>query len=69
MRSLRAHVTFAGVCVAAALCVSTASAQQPYYKGKRLTVLINFAAGGPADIESRIFAKHLVSISTGRPTL
>ena len=37
----------------------SAAAQEPYYKGKRLTVLINFAAGGPTDIEGRLFAKHL----------
>ena len=39
--------------------VGSAAAQEPYYKGKRLTVLINFAAGGPTDIEGRLFAKHL----------
>ena len=49
--------------------VTRAAAQQPYYKGKRLTVLINFAAGGPADIESRIFAKHLVKHIDGAPKL
>ena len=35
----------------------------------RLTVLINFAAGGPADIEGRIFAKYLVKHIDGAPTL
>jgi tripartite-type tricarboxylate transporter receptor subunit TctC len=46
-----------------------AAAQQPFYKGKRISVLINFAAGGPADIESRIFAKHLVKHIDGTPSL
>jgi len=46
-------------CVAAA--ASDGRAQQPFYKGKRLTVLINFAAGGPADIEA-----HLREISWSR---
>ena len=32
-------------------------------------MLINFAAGGPADIESRIFAKHLVKHIDGAPNL
>src|SRR5712691_8521670 len=32
---------------------------EPFYKGKRLTLLINFAAGGPTDVEGRVFAKHL----------
>src|SRR5439155_18883871 len=30
-----------------------------FYKGKRLNLMINFAVGGPADIEGRLFAKHL----------
>jgi tripartite-type tricarboxylate transporter receptor subunit TctC len=53
-----------------ALAASGATAEpQPFYKGKRLTVLINFAAGGPADIESRIFAKYLVKHIAGAPSL
>ena len=31
----------------------------PFYLGKTLNFVINFSAGGPTDIESRIFAKHL----------
>src|SRR5215831_13639153 len=51
------------------LAPAAASADEPYYKGKRLTVVINFAAGGPADIEGRIFAKYLVRHIDGQPTL
>jgi putative tricarboxylic transport membrane protein len=69
MKPTRAHVTFAAICAAVSLGATAAAAQQPYYKGKRLTVLINFAAGGPADIESRIFAKHLVKHIDGAPNL
>jgi tripartite-type tricarboxylate transporter receptor subunit TctC len=47
----------------------SAAAQEPYYKGKRLTVLINFAAGGPTDIEGRLFAKHLAKHIDGHPTV
>ena len=39
---------------------ATALADVPFYKGKRLTLLINFAAGGPTDIEGRLFARYLV---------
>src|SRR5262249_28145007 len=39
---------------------SRGEAQEPFYKGKRLNLVINFAAGGPADIEGRLVAKHLV---------
>ena len=55
-----------------ALCLlaaglATATADNPYYKGKRLTVLINFTAGGPTDIEGRLFAKHLADHIEARP--
>jgi tripartite-type tricarboxylate transporter receptor subunit TctC len=44
-----------------------ARADDPFYKGKRLTLLINFAAGGPTDIEGRLFAKYLVKHIEGQP--
>src|ERR1700681_2495537 len=55
--------------VPAALLGLAASAQadKPFYKGKRLTLLINFAAGGPTDIEGRLFAKYLVKHIEGQP--
>jgi len=47
--------------------VASARADEPYYKGRRLTLLINFAAGGPTDIEGRLFAKYLVKHIDGQP--
>src|SRR5262252_6197006 len=44
-----------------------ADAQEPFYKGKRLNLVINFAAGGPADIEGRLVAKHLAKHIDGAP--
>ena len=35
------------------------AAEKPFYEGKNLTFLINYAAGGPTDIEGRIVARHL----------
>ncbi len=57
--------------VLVALCgpASPAAADNPYYKGKRLTVLINFTAGGPTDIEGRLFAKHLADHIESRPSV
>ena len=46
-----------------------AHADEPFYKGKRLTLLINFAAGGPTDIEGRLFAKYLVKHIEGAPSI
>ena len=54
-----------------ALCALGAGAAEktPFYQGKTLNIVINFAAGGPTDIESRIFAKHLSRHIPGAPTV
>src|SRR5688572_16242464 len=38
------------------LALSPSLAQEPFYKGKRINVLINFDAGPAPDIEGRVFA-------------
>ncbi|HXG50737.1 MAG TPA: hypothetical protein VNN77_04920 [candidate division Zixibacteria bacterium] len=45
------------------------AAEQPFYRGKTLTVLINYAAGGPTDIEGRLVAKHIGKHIPGQPTV
>ena len=40
-----------------------------YYAGKTLTVMINFAPGGPTDIEGRLFARYLGRHIAGKPTV
>ncbi len=47
--------------LASASLMPTMAVAQPtdFYAGKRLTVLINYAAGGPSDIEGRFFARHI----------
>ena len=44
-------------------------AQQPFYKGKRLAVLVNFAPGGSTDIEGRLFARHIARHLEGEPNV
>lgn len=56
----------AGLLAAFALNVNAAESP-PFYQGKTLNVVINFAAGGPTDIESRIFARHLSRHIPGAP--
>jgi tripartite-type tricarboxylate transporter receptor subunit TctC len=46
-----------------------AAEKAPFYQGKTLNFVINFAAGGPTDIESRIFAKHLTKHIPGQPAV
>src|SRR5215467_5442718 len=48
---------------------SDARAEEPYFKGKRLTLLIGSAPGGPTDIEGRLFAKYLARHIEGEPAL
>jgi tripartite-type tricarboxylate transporter receptor subunit TctC len=58
------------VIVLSALCAgSSLSADAPFYRGKTLTVLINFAAGGPTDIEGRLVARFLGKHLPGQPTI
>src|SRR5580698_9874382 len=49
--------------------MSTARAEQPFYQGKQLTLLINFAVGGPADVEGRLFAKYIGRHIAGEPSV
>ena len=51
------------------LALSPCLAQTPYYKGKRLTVLINFDAGSAPDVEGRVFARHFAKHIDGQPQL
>ncbi len=45
------------------------AAETAYYRGKTLTVLINFAAGGPTDIEGRLVGRFLGRHLPGQPTV
>ena len=67
---MRLHAGLFGLGICAALAAAPAHAQSDsFYKGKRLTLLINFAAGGPADIEGRLFAKHFGKHVDGNPNI
>jgi tripartite-type tricarboxylate transporter receptor subunit TctC len=46
----------------------TQAAEKAFYQGKNIIFLINFAAGGPTDIEGRIVARHLARHIPGNPT-
>ncbi len=44
-------------------------AQAQYYKGKTITMIVNYPAGGPTDLEGRIVALHLPAHIPGNPTI
>lgn len=58
------------IAVTATVTVASAAASAAdFYAGKRLTLLINYAAGGPADIDGRVFARHIARLIAGQPTV
>src|SRR5258705_5602601 len=65
------RMLFRTACLLAAAMLLTpdARAAEPFYKGKRLTVLIGAASGGPTDIEGRLLAKYLGRHIEGQPNL
>jgi len=52
-----------------AWAASSGAAEKPFYEGKTLTVLINYAAGGPTDVEGRLLARHLGRHVAGQPNV
>ena len=70
MPSIRARAAGAALswlAVIATVAPAAAADEALYYKGKRLTVLVNFAAGGPTDIEGRLFSKYIARHIEGQP--
>src|SRR4051812_2324755 len=61
------RIAIAALAIVLAFIPARSEAQEPFYKGKRLNLVINFAAGGPADIEGRLVAKHLAKHIDGAP--
>ena len=59
-------VIFAAI-IGALWAASAFSAETTFYQGKTLTVLINFAAAGPTDIEGRLVARFLGRHLPGQP--
>ena len=63
------HIRTATAALVLAMLATGAAANEPFYKGKRLSVLINYGAGGPADIEGRLFARHIGRHIDGQPNV
>src|SRR5712672_2002221 len=67
-RMTRRLLVVASAVVLAAVA-SSESALAQLYKGKTVTMIINYPAGGPNDIEGRIIAQHLPAHIPGNPTI
>lgn len=59
----------AGAFAAIALVAAAPQAEAQFYQGKRLTILVNYAAGGPTDIEARALARHIGKHLEGQPVV
>jgi hypothetical protein len=55
--------------LAALITLAPALATAQFYKSKRITMIVNYAAGGPTDIEARIVAQHLPAHIAGNPAI
>jgi tripartite-type tricarboxylate transporter receptor subunit TctC len=53
----------------ACLVAPILAGEAPFYRGKTLAVLINFAAGGPTDVEGRLAARFLGKHIPGQPSI
>src|SRR4030066_227163 len=51
--SWRVFVSIMALYFLTILVPQNVSAQKPFYEGKTVTVLVNYAAGGPTDVEGR----------------
>ena len=58
------------VCLFAALIASPPGARAAeFYQGKTLSIMVNFTAGGPTDVEARLMARHLARHLAGSPQI
>ena len=65
--SKRRLMAAVGALLSIGVLAGPAAAQEDFYKGKRLTVLVNYAAGGPTDVEGRLVAKFVQRHIEGAP--
>ncbi len=67
--SPRRAVSLIGFCYFVIGASPSFAAEKPFFEGKTLTVLINYAAGGPTDVEGRLLARHLGRHVAGQPNV
>ena len=61
---------FGGLIIMAAVPMAAmAASDAPFYKGKRIQILIGFSAGGGYDTYSRLVTRHMKKYIPGNPTM
>ncbi|MBM2805652.1 MAG: hypothetical protein HW419_3545 [Deltaproteobacteria bacterium] len=53
----------------AGFCVGQAVAQEPFYKGKVIKIVVGFSAGGGYDTYARLIGRHITRHIFGNPTI
>ena len=56
-------------CLFMVFLVTKGAAQEARFVVKPLTILVNYDAGGPTDVEARVLARHLPKHLPGQPTV
>ena len=70
MKSAKALQTILAACALIALTAfQPGAAQAQFYKGKTITMIVNYPAGGPTDLEGRLVAQYLPAHIPGNPTV
>ena len=57
------------VIILAVLCIGRGEAQEPYYKGKTIKIIVGFSAGGGYDTYARVISRHMTRHIAGNPTI
>jgi tripartite-type tricarboxylate transporter receptor subunit TctC len=66
---MKRRILIAAGLIALACAIFPAKTFAQFYKGKTITMIINYPAGGPTDLEGRIMAQHLPAHIPGNPTI
>ena len=69
MRGARAKVACLGLMVLVAITCAAASAQDDFYRGKTIRIVVGYSAGGGFDTYSRAIARHLAKHIPGKPAV
>ena len=69
MRIVRMRLLFAMVILLGMTRVISAGAQESYYKGKSIRLIVGLALGGGYDLYSKVIARHMGKHIPGNPAI
>ncbi|MBI2359673.1 MAG: hypothetical protein HYV04_12365, partial [Deltaproteobacteria bacterium] len=63
------RLSYLWIAIASLTFTASVSAQEPFYKGKTIRIIVGASAGGGYDTYSRTIARHMGKYITGNPTI